>query len=166
MDFLTSTMQFMALNFISGSAYQMFRGGAIVTTYLFSVLFFKQEVKRKQVIGTSIALVGIIIIGVANVIYAPSSESTKLEIIGYILVISSLVTNGFLFSFEQKLFETFYLEPMEVVGYEGLFGTILCLITVPVLSSVPCSFGISACVFTDSGQAYVEGWGAFMQGLN
>ena len=40
LDLITSTMFFMALNFISGSAYQLFRGGVIVTTYFFSVLIF------------------------------------------------------------------------------------------------------------------------------
>ena len=69
-DFMTSTMQFVALNFISGSAYQLFRGGAIVTTYLFSVLFFKQKVKKPQVFGTIIAVLGMVAIGFANIIYA------------------------------------------------------------------------------------------------
>lgn len=70
LDLLTSTMQFMALNFISGSAYQLFRGGAIITTYLFSVLIFKQKVQRPQLMGTIIALIGLIVIGIANIIFA------------------------------------------------------------------------------------------------
>ena len=74
-DFMTSTMQFVALNFISGSAYQLFRGGAIVTTYLFSVLLFKQKVKKPQVFGTIIAMAGMIVIGIANIIYASPTES-------------------------------------------------------------------------------------------
>ena len=70
LDLLTSTLQFMALNFISGSAYQLFRGGAIVTTYFFSVVVFKQKVQRPQLVGTIIALIGLTIIGIANIIFA------------------------------------------------------------------------------------------------
>lgn len=73
----------------------------------------------------------------------------------------SLVTNGLFFAFEQKLFETFHLEPLEVVGYEGMFGFSLYLIMTPILSFIPCSFGMNACVYDSDGRAYMEGWTAF-----
>ena len=164
-DFLASTMQLLSLNFISASAYQMFRGGAIVTTYLFSVLFFNQMVKRKELIGTSIVLVGILIVGVTNVVYSPATEETELKTVGFVLMAVSLVIQGFQFSFEQSLFERFYLQPMEAVGYEGLFGTLLCLIALPILSSAHCSFGISACVYDGNGEGFIEGWNAFVEGV-
>jgi hypothetical protein len=43
-DLLTSTMQFVAFNFISGSAYQMMKGGSIVTTFIFSITFLKKPI--------------------------------------------------------------------------------------------------------------------------
>ena len=143
----------------------MFRGGAIVTTYLFSVLLFNQQVKRKELIGTLIVLVGILIVGVTNVVYSPATEETELKTVGFILMTVSLVIQGFHFSFEQSLFNRFYLQPMEVVGYEGLFGTLLCLIALAILSSTHCSFGISACVYDGNGEGFIEGWNAFVEGL-
>jgi hypothetical protein len=41
LDFITATLHYVALNFISGSVYQMLRGGAIVTTFAFSTIFLK-----------------------------------------------------------------------------------------------------------------------------
>ena len=43
-DFVTSTLQYIALNFIPGSVYQMMRGGTIVTTFIFSIVFLKSKV--------------------------------------------------------------------------------------------------------------------------
>lgn len=100
-DLLSSTMQFMALNFIPASAYQMMRGGVIITTFLFSVVLAKQKVIREQLIGTGSALVGILIVGGVNTIYSTNSDEANgfLEIVGYILIVVSLFTNGLFFVF-------------------------------------------------------------------
>lgn len=65
-DLVTSTLQYVALNFISGSVYQMMRGGTIATTFMFSVFFLKAKVLRHQLIGSLLALVGVVIVGMAN----------------------------------------------------------------------------------------------------
>jgi drug/metabolite transporter (DMT)-like permease len=68
-DFITSTLQYVALNFISGSVYQMLRGGAIVTTFIFSIIFLKIKVKRCQIAGAAMALFGVIVVGISNVAF-------------------------------------------------------------------------------------------------
>lgn len=75
---------------------------------------------------------------------------------GYILIILSLFTNSFLFVFEQKLLHKYHLEPIQVVGYEGMFGLMYCLIVLPILTFIPCSFGPEACVFNESGMPFME----------
>jgi len=42
-DFFTSTLQYIALNFLNPSVYQMLRGGVIVITAIFSVMFLKRK---------------------------------------------------------------------------------------------------------------------------
>lgn len=73
-DLFSSTLQFLALNFIPASAYQMLRGGTIITTFIFSVTLLKQKIKRPMLIGTTSALVGVIIVGAANTIYSTNSD--------------------------------------------------------------------------------------------
>lgn len=119
-DFITSTLQYVALNFISGSVYQMMRGGSIVTTLLFSVIFLKVKVMKNQILGAVLALVGVGVVGFSNMLFSDSSSSDAnpaLQIVGYLLIILSLFTNGFLFVFEQKLLSKYHLEPLQVVGY-------------------------------------------------
>ena len=68
-DLLTSTMQFIAFNFISASAYQMMKGGSIITTFIFSVTLLKMPILRRQLVGSILAFIGIFIVGLANTIF-------------------------------------------------------------------------------------------------
>lgn len=85
-DFFSSTLHYIALNFISGSVYQMLRGGTIVTTFLFAITFLKLKIKPNQVIGSMLALVGVVVVGVSNVVFANSSSSSSDTVICYIFL--------------------------------------------------------------------------------
>ena len=71
----------MALNFISGSVYQMMRGGSIVTTFLFSIIFLKIKVMKNQVAGAALALIGVMIVGLSNMVFSDSSGSDQNAVI-------------------------------------------------------------------------------------
>jgi drug/metabolite transporter (DMT)-like permease len=64
-----------ALNFIPGSVYQMMRGGTIVTTFIFSIIFLKKKVKKYQIAGSAFALLGVFIVGLSNMVFSDSSDS-------------------------------------------------------------------------------------------
>jgi drug/metabolite transporter (DMT)-like permease len=74
-DFFTSTLHYIALNFISGSIYQMLRGGTIITTCIFSVLVLKIKIQKSQYLGSGLALIGVVIVGVSNYMFSGSSSS-------------------------------------------------------------------------------------------
>lgn len=101
-DFITSTLQYIALNFIPGSVYQMMRGGTIVTTLIFSIFFLGAKVQKYQILGAGLALIGVFIVGTSNMVFSGSSSGSSspgLQIMGYILIIASLFFNGFFFVF-------------------------------------------------------------------
>ncbi len=75
-DLITSTLQYVALNFVAGSVYQMMRGGAIVTTFIFSMIFLKMKAQRNQVAGSAMALIGILIVGASSLLFAESGSSS------------------------------------------------------------------------------------------
>lgn len=77
MDLLTSTMQFVALNFISTSAYQILKGGMIATTFFFTVTYLKKPIQRRELVGSILALLGVVVVGLGNVLISSSSESQK-----------------------------------------------------------------------------------------
>jgi drug/metabolite transporter (DMT)-like permease len=74
-DLVTSTLQYVALNFVAGSVYQMMRGGAIVTTFIFSIVFLKMKAQRNQIFGSLFALIGVFIVGASSLIFSSSSDS-------------------------------------------------------------------------------------------
>lgn len=74
-DLITSTLHFIALNFVSTSAYQMVNGGNIITCFLFSIFFLKQPLLKSQLSGSVLAVIGIIIVSITNIIYSESSQS-------------------------------------------------------------------------------------------
>lgn len=74
-DLITSTLQYVALNFVAGSVYQMMRGGSIVTTFIFSIIFLKMKAQRNQVAGSILALIGVLIVGVSSLAFSSSSDS-------------------------------------------------------------------------------------------
>ena len=74
-DLLTTTLHYNALNFLAGSVYQMMRGGTIITTLILSIILLGMPVQKKQVAGSSLALIGILIVGISSVAFSSSSSS-------------------------------------------------------------------------------------------
>ncbi len=54
----------------------MTRGGTIATTFLFSVFFLKNKPKKNQIVGSILAVMGVIIVGISNVIYGSHSKGS------------------------------------------------------------------------------------------
>jgi drug/metabolite transporter (DMT)-like permease len=48
----------------------MMRGGTIVTTLMFSIIFLKVKVMKNQVFGAGLALFGIIVVGLSNMLFS------------------------------------------------------------------------------------------------
>lgn len=74
--------------------------------------------------------------------------------LGYILMLISLVFVGYHFAYEQRLMMRHSMSPMEMVGWEGLFGLIALSIISVVLSFVPCDLGEALCVYDSEGNLY------------
>lgn len=47
----------------------MMRGGSIVTTLIFSVIFLKAKVMKNQIAGAALVLVGVMIVGLSNMVF-------------------------------------------------------------------------------------------------
>lgn len=71
-------------------------------------------------------------------------------------MIVSLVFNGFLYAYEQKLLKEYQVSPLEMVGWEGVYGTVFSFVLVLVLCFIPCPYTGSKCVYSFKGEAYME----------
>jgi drug/metabolite transporter (DMT)-like permease len=95
-------MQYIALNFISGSTFKLLQGGSIITTAIFSKILLNMALKRNHFIGCSLAVIGITIVGISDFVIGTHSSDKEvgLQILGVILMISSLVLEGYKYSYE------------------------------------------------------------------
>lgn len=85
-DFITSTLQYVALNFIPGSIYQMMRGGTIITTFIFSVFFLKTKVQKYQILGCLLAFLGVFVVGVSNMVFRGGDTSDSSAVILFLII--------------------------------------------------------------------------------
>lgn len=70
-------------------------------------------------------------------------------------MLASLIFSGFFFAYEQYLFTKHSINPIQMVGYEGIFGMIITLTLSIILSYTPCYFGLDDCVYNTKNEAFV-----------
>lgn len=76
-NMIANTFQNIALNFISGSVYQMTRGGTIATTFFFSRCYLRLVPKKHQKVGSALALFGVLVVGLSNLLYSRASSKNS-----------------------------------------------------------------------------------------
>lgn len=121
-DLLTSTMHYIALNFISASAYQMIKGGTIITTFIFSITFLKYPFLRRQLLGSGLALVGIIVVGLANVLFTTQtySETNIVKISFYLVLVDCWIFSYDSFPFYKWVFLCFLAKVIGKISFATL----------------------------------------------
>ena len=78
------------------------------------------------------------------------------EVTGYVIMLISLVFNGFYYAYEQLLIRRHSIDPLQMVGCEGCFGMLIVLLVSLTLSLVPCGLGEKYCAYDPHGYGYFE----------
>jgi len=123
----------------------MIRGGVILVTALFSVLFLKKKLYSHHYLGCIAVTVGIGLVGASNFIF-PANDGAETKVWALILLFVSLLFNGVFYVSEEKIFQIYHMDPLEVVGTEGCWGLILYAIALPILSTMTCTLSGGVCV--------------------
>jgi len=80
---------------------------------------------------------GLILVGVA-VITGDSSKSISSTPLGIGILLVATVFSSCLYIVEEKLLGDYYLDPLKVVGLEGLWGLIIWSILLPIFQQINC----------------------------
>jgi len=111
------------------------------------------------------ALSGVIVVGLSSLLEPHSAVSQSQvtfdlsqdhRLLGYVLKIGSIAVHGFHYAYEQYLMSKHSINPMEMIGYEGVFGMVFSLSVAIALSFVPCYFGSQSCVYNQQDEAFME----------
>ena len=133
-DIVSSSLMNVALTLIPASIYQMLRGMIIIVTATMSILFLKRKLYVHHWSSIAVIFSGVALVGVAALLNSKpeGSEEESVNPMGIVLVIVSQFFAGGLYIVEEKLLSDYYLDPLKVVGLEGLWGFIMTLVILPI----------------------------------
>ena len=161
-DITGTTLMNVGLLFVAASIYQMTRGALVLFVGLFSVLFLRRKLRGYQWAALFIVVLGVGIVGLAGAISPnpqaqpePRSvlhETTSIvrmlsdnvkataatpavlqTILGILMIAGAQIFTATQFVLEEWILENYALEPLKVVGWEGIFGFLVTFIGMIIL---------------------------------
>lgn len=148
-DLIGTSLNYVGMILSFPSSFQMLRGSVIVFTAALSIVILRQRPKPFQWLGIFIIIGGLVIVGVGDLLYTPDPvpcpkpepngtfvgvlnpgdvgycETSKLgsnPAVGDIIIIIGEIFHAFQFIYEEYVLGKYNLPPLQVVGYEGIFG--------------------------------------------
>jgi len=140
-DTTGSTLSNISLLYITGSVWQMLRSANIVFAGILAVIFLKRKLFAYHWIGMAIVVLGLTLVGTSSLL---SPQDTSGEsglgntVFGISLVLGAQLVVASQVTLEERLLKGSHYPPIQVVGTEGLFGTLFMgLIVLPILYFIP-----------------------------
>jgi drug/metabolite transporter (DMT)-like permease len=155
-DIAGTTLMNVGLLFVAASIYQMTRGALVLFVGLFSVWFLKRHMGLYKWFSLFIVVFGVAIVGIAGAItrddkatpshaswydttgygaFAAKKEVSQaaMTVIGVLLIAGAQIFTATQFVLEERIMEKYAMEPIKVVGWEGVFGFLVTLVGMVVL---------------------------------
>ncbi|KAG6042015.1 hypothetical protein E4U41_007111 [Claviceps citrina] len=153
-DICGTTLMNVGLLLVAASIYQMTRGALVLFVGVFSVVFLRRRLYLFQWLSLVGVVSGVAIVGLAGAIWPDEKKASQngappangyteaglsdaaRAIIGVLLIAGAQVFTATQFVLEEWMLENSSIEPIKVVGWEGLFGlsvTVLVMIVMHVL---------------------------------
>uniref|UniRef100_A0A0N5ADW8 Solute carrier family 35 member F6 n=1 Tax=Syphacia muris TaxID=451379 RepID=A0A0N5ADW8_9BILA len=142
-DVVGTSLMYVGLNLTQASSYQMLRGAVIIFTGLFSVAFLGSRLQGFKWIGMILVTIGLIVVGVTDLIFGDNNNDDVNGIItGDLLIVMAQIATAVQVVVEQKVLKEYDVPPLLAVGLEGLFGmTVLTFLLIPMFYiHVPSTF--------------------------
>jgi drug/metabolite transporter (DMT)-like permease len=137
-DICGTTLMNAGLLMVAASIYQMTRGALVLFVGLFSVIFLHRKLHLFQWVSLVGVVLGVAVVGLAGAIWPDdgkakatslgaavvdeSGEDALRAVIGVLLIAFAQMFTATQFVLEEFLLERSSIEPIEVVGWEGMFG--------------------------------------------
>jgi len=138
-DVCGSTCNFFGLSRVAASVYQMMRAFMIVITTTLSALFLKRKFYIHHMIGVSLVIGGVIIVGTVTLHF--NAQGTT-DAVGIVFLLTAQCFSGLMMVSEEKLIKSSgQVTPLLAIGLEGLSGCSIVLLALPFLNQIPCTPG-------------------------
>lgn len=151
-DICGTTLMNAGLLLVAASIYQMTRGALVLFVGLFSVLFLKRHLWLFQWLSLIGVVLGVAVVGLAGAIWPDEKTAaahgqgveteggagaglsdTAAAVVGVLLIAGAQIFTATQFVLEEWMLENSPVEPIRVVGWEGIFGFSFTVIAMMVL---------------------------------
>ena len=123
-DLLATTLNTFGLTYLTSSMFQMMRGFELFFVCLWSKLFLKNPLYKHSILGVGILIFGLSLVGLNAVLY-DNKDVAKSPIVGIILLFISQFFSSTEYIFQEKFIKQYEVHPFQLVGFEGLWGSLL-----------------------------------------
>lgn len=159
-DISGTTLMNVGLLFVVASIFQMTRGALVLFVGLFSVLFLRRRLYMYQWMALVCVVLGVALVGLAGVVFKDKSEAVDMDpsevvytmaravksmaaeveaaeavkvVVGVLLIAGAQIFTASQFVLEEWILERYAMDPLKVVGWEGIFGALITAIGMGVL---------------------------------
>ncbi|CAK0780911.1 hypothetical protein CVIRNUC_005219 [Coccomyxa viridis] len=139
-DLTATLLMSIGLLYVTASVYQMLRGAEILFSAIFAVTFLKRPLNKLHYGGIAGCLAGICLVGASSLLSPGSGGSSQagMVLLGMALIVVAQAVQAAQVTMEDYAMSHVGLAPLQVVGYEGLLGTlVLFLVLMPIVYFIP-----------------------------
>ena len=139
-DLLATTINTFGLTYLSTSVFQMMRGLELFFVCLWSKIFLKNHIYRHAILGIGSLVFGLFLVGLNSLIYKEDNKSNaKDPLVGLILMTTSQFFSSTEYVFQEKFIKQYEVHPFQLVGFEGLWGSIMYSILLIIFQFSDCT---------------------------
>jgi drug/metabolite transporter (DMT)-like permease len=144
LDLIATALCFVGILYNSASVFQMLRGSMIIFSACLSVIFLRKKLHSYHWAGVGICCLAIVLVGYSNMMASSAAGATSTSIpqskvvFGMALIVLGQVIQASQVVLEEKLLRGYTIEPFQIVGMEGVWGSLaMLLVFFPILYLMP-----------------------------
>jgi len=139
-DLLATTINTFGLTYLATSMFQMMRGAELFFVCLWSKVFLKNPIYRHAILGVGSLIFGLFLVGLNSVLFKGDNvENAKNPLIGIILMLISQLFSSTEYIFQEKFIKQYDVHPFQLVGFEGLWGSLMYAVLLIIFQFSDCS---------------------------
>jgi drug/metabolite transporter (DMT)-like permease len=160
-DLTATTINTFGLTYLTTSMFQMMRGLELFFVCLWSKIFLKNPIYRHQILGVSTLIFGLSLVGLNSILNDKDSDVAKNPVVGIILLSTSQLFTSTEYIIQEKFIKHYNVHPFQLVGFEGLWGSIMYGILLIIFQLVSCddwsdTLKEGICFTNDKEESHIE----------
>jgi len=136
-DMTATSLMYVGLTMTYASVFQMLRGAVVIFTGILSLIFLKRKLKLFHWTGMLLVLLGLGLVGLASVLFGVSSASAPHPLTGDIIIVCAQLVAAVQMVVEEKFISKYNVPPLQVVGWEGVWGFSILSCIIVVMYYIP-----------------------------